>query len=242
MYESILKVLTRRLKLFFYGDRAGVSFSTLSRNTHGVHLNIESLIESENELPRSTSAFINQAENLFEEISLSVQQKQVTSLKWNAEKHLFTLLYCLVKALKPQFIVETGVANGVTTNAIMKAIESNKNNGVLHSFDILSETSKAYDGIGNWNFHLLKSRRTHESLIKEIEKLPRPDLWVHDSNHGYRSQKFEYLLAFKSLKNGGILISDDVDASSAWAEMSKTHFRKSFIIFDSRKFIGIAIK
>jgi hypothetical protein len=40
----------------------------------------------------------------------------------------------------------------------------------------------------------------------------------------------------------GILISDDIDASSAWGELAKTHFRKSYIVFDSRKFIGIAFK
>ena len=72
--------------------------------------------------------------------------------------------------------------------------------------------------------------------------LPKVDVWVHDSNHGYRWQKFEYLLALSVLSKNGILISDDIDASSAWGELSKTHFRKSYVIFDSRKFIGVAFK
>jgi hypothetical protein len=46
----------------------------------------------------------------------------------------------------------------------------------------------------------------------------------------------------KTLKKGGILISDDIDASPAWAELAGSVFRKSYIIFDSRKFIGIAFK
>jgi hypothetical protein len=73
-------------------------------------------------------------------------------------------------------------------------------------------------------------------------QLPKVDLWVHDSNHGYRWQKFEYQLAFSRLRKGGILISDDIDASPAWGELAKTLFRESFIVFDSRKFIGIAFK
>ena len=107
---------------------------------------------------------------------------------------------------------------------------------------LLPETSNAYIGSGNWNFHLLNSKNTYKQIVNEVSKLPKVDIWVHDSNHGYRWQKFEYLLALKSLNTGGILISDDIDASSAWTELSRSHFRKSYIIFDSRKFIGIAFK
>jgi hypothetical protein len=46
----------------------------------------------------------------------------------------------------------------------------------------------------------------------------------------------------KTLKKGGVLISDDIDASPAWAELAGSIFRRSYIIFDSRKFIGIAFK
>ena len=106
----------------------------------------------------------------------------------------------------------------------------------------MPETKKAYSQGGNWNFHLLGSKATHKQLSKKIEELPKVDLWVHDSNHGYRWQKFEYLLALNSLGDNGILVSDDLDASPAWGELAKEHFRKSYIIFDSRKFIGIAFK
>lgn len=238
--DSLLAIFKKRLNLFLKGDRDGVSLGFLSTTTTGIYLNVDTLIKAESELPKTALNFINEAENLF--YSVSANQSQVTNLRWNAEKQLFILLYTLVAAKKPKFVIETGVANGITTNAIMKALESNETKGELHSFDVLPETSKAYDGKGDWNFHLLNSRNTHKQLIYEINQLPKVDMWVHDSNHGYRWQKFEYLLALKSLSDGGILISDDIDASSAWGELSKSHFRKSFIVFDSRKFIGIAIK
>ena len=138
-------------------------------------------------------------------------------------------------------IIETGVANGITTNAIMKALEESGANGELNSFDVLPETSKAYSG-DNWKFHLLKGKNVHKQIKSVVSSLPKVDVWVHDSNHGYRWQKFEYLLALSVLSKNGILISDDIDASSAWGELAKTHFRKSYIVFDSRKFIGIAFK
>jgi len=238
--DSLLAIFKKRFNLFLKGDRDGVSLGFLSTSTTGIYLNVDTLIKAESELPQSACSFISEAETLFN--SVVVSQQPITNLRWNAEKQLFTLLYAVVKAKNPKVVIETGVANGITTNAIMKALELSNNNGELHSFDILQETSKAYIGKGKWNFHLLNPKNTYKQIVKEITKLPKADIWVHDSNHGYRWQKFEYLLALKSLNTGGILISDDVDASSAWGELSKTHFRKSFIVFDSRKFIGIAIK
>ena len=102
--------------------------------------------------------------------------------------------------------------------------------------------AKLISGGGNWNFHLLKGNNVHKQIKSVVSSLPKVDVWVHDSNHGYRWQKFEYLLALSVLSKNGILISDDIDASSAWGELAKTHFRKSYVIFDSRKFIGIALK
>lgn len=151
-------------------------------------------------------------------------------------------MYSLVISKNPNLVIETGVANGISTNAIMKALEKSKESGALHSFDVLPETSKAYRGNGNWKFHLLNATKAHTQLRDELQRLAKPDLWLHDSNHGYRWQKFEFLLANKSLRRGGILISDDIDASPAWAELAGTVFRKSYIVFDSRKFIGIAFK
>ncbi len=240
MRDSLLAIFKKRFNLFLKGYRDGVSLSFLSSSATGVYLNVEMLIKAESELPKTACNFINEAEKLFD--SVVAKQQPVTNLRWNAEKQLFTLLYAVVITKNPKVVIETGVANGITTNAIMKALELNENKGVLHSFDVLQETSKAYIGSGNWNFHLLNTKNTYKQIINEITKLPKVDIWVHDSNHGYRWQKFEYLLALKSLKSGGILISDDIDASPAWGELSKTHFRKSFIVFDSRKFIGIAFK
>ena len=88
----------------------------------------------------------------------------------------------------------------------------------------------------------MDKKRTHKQLSVAVGNSPLVDIWLHDSNHGYRWQKFEYLLALSRLKEDGVLISDDIDASPAWGELAKSHFRESYIIFDSRKFVGIAFK
>ena len=226
--------------MFIYGDRDGVSLNFLQKSTNGVFLSIEQLVRSEKEFPKEIIDYIDKGKDLFHTVSKT--QSSITDTRWNAEEQLFILLYSLIKANNSKLIIETGVANGITTNAIMKAIEESGADGELHSFDVLPETSKAYVGGGNWIFHLLKGKNVHKQIKSAVSLLPKVDVWVHDSNHGYRWQKFEYLLALSVLSKNGILISDDIDASSAWGELAKTHFRKSYVIFDSRKFIGVAIK
>jgi hypothetical protein len=80
----------------------------------------------------------------------------------------------------------------------------------------------------------MNSKSAHKQIFDVVSESSKVDSWVHDSNHGYRWQKFENLLAFKCLNENGILVSDDIDASSAWREIVKSYFRKSDIIFDSR--------
>jgi predicted O-methyltransferase YrrM len=226
--------------LLIYGDRDGVSSNFLQKSTDGLFLSIEQLVKFEREFPREIIDYLGKGKELFHTVSKT--QSCVTNARWNAEEQLFTLLYSLIKANNSKLIIETGVANGITTNAIMKALEESGANGELNSFDVLPETRKAYSGGGNWKFHLLKGKNVHKQIKSAVSSLPKVDVWVHDSNHGYRWQKFEYLLALSVLSKNGILISDDIDASSAWGELAKTHFRKSYVIFDSRKFIGIALK
>jgi hypothetical protein len=233
-------MLKIRTTLFIYGDRNGVSLNHLEKTTNGIFLSIESLIAADKELPKQMLSYLPDSKTLFKKALAN--QKQITNARWNAEQNLFSLLYSLVCAINPNLVVETGVANGISTSAIMNALENSKNSGILHSFDVLSETSKAYKGSGKWQFHLLNAAKAHTQLKNRVQDLAKPTIWLHDSNHGYRWQKFEYLLAMKSLKKGGILISDDIDASPAWAELAGSVFRKSYIIFDSRKFIGVAFK
>jgi hypothetical protein len=77
----------------------------------------------------------------------------------------------------------------------MFAIDEGNSLGPLNSFDVLPETKDAKLGKGKWSFHLLDKKRSHKKLSATVENSPFIDIWLHDSNHGYRWQKFEYLLA-----------------------------------------------
>lgn len=240
MPESLFATLKRRFLLFLFGARNGVSLNYLSKNSNGVFINVESLIKFESELSNKALGYIKAAEKLYPKIAR--QQPVITNTRWNSGVQLFTLLYCITCIRIPKIIVETGVANGISTNVIMQALTAVNSSGALYSFDVLPQTSQVYTGDGQWHFNLLPKKKTAKSFVNAISKIAKVDIWLHDSDHGYRWQKFEYKLALKRLKNNGILISDDVDATPAWGELAKTHFRKSYIIYDSSKFVGIAFK
>jgi hypothetical protein len=230
-------LIKHRFSYFLFGDKNGVSLNFLSKDTNGIFFNLNSLCDNVNELPNSMLDFIVEAENYYEQIQK--EKINIVNQRWDCGKNLFVLLYIYIRATKPKLIVETGVANGISTNAIMKAISANQEDCVLHSFDILSKTKEAYKGDGKWKFHLLV-KPYRRNLLKIIDNLGDVDLWIHDSNHGYLWQNMEYELAISKLSNKGILISDDIDTSLAWSNKSKTLYKSSYILNDNRKFVGIA--
>jgi predicted O-methyltransferase YrrM len=240
LFPKITDIFLKRAGIFLHGNRYGVSLNFLQKNTNGIFLGTEDFMINSKLNYSDLFKDLSTAKILYKKVL--EEHRLITSERWNAEFELFSLLYVLVKSKKPQLLVETGVANGVSTSAIMSALDEDNSSGSLNSFDVLPETKEAYLGKGKWNFHLLDKKRTHKQLSAAVRNSPLVDIWLHDSNHGYRWQKFEYLLALSRLKEGGILISDDIDASPAWGELAKSHFKESYIIFDSRKFVGIAFK
>jgi hypothetical protein len=44
------------------------------------------------------------------------------------------------------------------------------------------------------------------------------DFFMHDSEHSYECMSFEFRTAWEALRDGGVLVADDVNASAAWDE------------------------
>ena len=151
--------------------------------------------------------------------------------------------YALTRALKPNVVIETGVAFGVTTAFFLKAMAAN-DSGVLHSID-LPPLGKDLTGIfvppdlkSRWRLHRGKSRRMLKPLLST---LPSVDIFLHDSLHTYRNMRFEYETVWPHLRPGGILISDDVALNQAFENFSLMG-RPSFLAMDKSSLFGIAVK
>ena len=236
---KIIGSLFERINLFLKGYSKGVSVAYLSKSQLGVAKDLEELLAKSGDFSRELLDHFDDGRKVYLETIEDVKIK-VASESWNAEMNLCILLFSLIRVNRPQIVVETGVANGITTRVIMSALS--EYGGHLHSFDILAAASRVYTGNGNWHFHLLSTRGAAKEINLIVQEIPEIDMWVHDSNHGSTWQEFEYRLALSKLSKSGILVSDDIDASPAWAKVSSEILKNPWAIFDARKVIGIAHK
>jgi len=228
-------ILWQRIKYLASGNFHGVSGNWLSKNSTGIYSSIDIFVDFDPANFDLDSKDLVRGKEVFKKVSKLKSGLNFGS-NFDCEEGLACFLYAYILKSRPLIVIETGVANGITTNVIMKALENT--GGSLHSFDVESKSHNVYQGLGSWTFHLLSGNLRGE-FRKAVAQIGRVDLWIHDSNHGYSWQSYEYGLAQESLSTTGLLVSDDIDASTAWG-LSKELFAESYAIFDKRKFFGVA--
>jgi predicted O-methyltransferase YrrM len=133
------------------------------------------------------------------------------------------ILYLACRVSKPKIVVETGVASGVSSTAILQAMQDN-NLGMLHSVSLPEEALSSVDKdavanrvlgwiipkqlTGRWILHRGSSKDVLPSLLRELDPI---DIFFHDSDHSYENVTFELAEAAPRLRKGGAMIVDDVN-------------------------------
>jgi len=148
----------------------------------------------------------------------------------NSDLLVGRIYYAICRAVKPQFIVETGVAYGVSSAYILQALAEN-GSGTLHSIDLpgsLAKNSVDYTGWlipqalrDRWQLHLGASRRVLPTLLPSLKAI---DIFIHDSTHNYANMSFEFQIASQYLAPLALVLSDDAHRNAAfhdWAEATK---------------------
>jgi len=116
-------------------------------------------------------------------------------------------MYLLIRAAKPEIVVETGGAMGKSTSFILVALEDNKK-GRLITLDLHPESSGRLDTEFSWwpkgkpsvflvpdyLRHRLDLRQgdTRTTLPEVLKELGRVDFFRHDSDHSYEHMSFEF--------------------------------------------------
>ncbi len=151
-------------------------------------------------------------------------------------------LYAVLRTVRPEVMVETGVANGFSTAFSLLALQANET-GHLHSVDMPREVGREYEpgtfyeGEGRagippgsepgWLIpQPLKERwtlilgRSQEELPPLLERLRTIDTFMHDSEHSFDCMWFEFNAAWPALQQGGVLVSDDVNSTHAFGRFA----------------------
>ena len=148
-------------------------------------------------------------------------------------------LYLIIRSLKPDIIVETGVASGESSTYMLQAMEDNKK-GKLYSIDLPPSVDQFHrkiifpkDKSSGWIIpENLKHRwELHEGdskdlLLPLLKKLGTIDGFFHDSLHSYEHMMFEYETSWDYIRSEGILFSDDVAVMNEMGRSPFTDFAK----------------
>lgn len=138
------------------------------------------------------------------------------------------LLYLMVRFLKPQIVVETGIANGFSSAFILKALDENRK-GTLHSVDLHSRQGIMFpigkelgwvvpdDLRHRWIVELGESKKVLPQILKKLTTI---NIFLHDSRHTYRTMMQEYTIVWPYLRNGGLLLSDDASINDAFLDFA----------------------
>jgi hypothetical protein len=147
----------------------------------------------------------------------------------DAEVSLSRAVWCTVRHTRPEVVVETGVAHGVTSRIVLEALLRN-DRGHLWSIDLphpLDRRLHAQTGAAvtddcraRWTYLEGASRDRLPPLIREVGHL---ELFIHDSLHTARNTRFEMEQAASALTPGGALLVDDVGGHDGFAAFARRH-------------------
>lgn len=157
------------------------------------------------------------------------------------------ILYNLAKLKNINNILETGVANGWSSLAILLSIQET-NNKKLTSIDLPYPYKNSDKYIGcvvpnnlrkNWSLIIDNDKKALTDLLNKELKF---DLVHYDSDKSYEGRINSYELIWKLLNKNGILISDDISDNNAFIYFSKTKNLIPIIYKYETKMIGILKK
>lgn len=171
--------------------------------------------------PISTAAFadlLSEAQQEFR--SLSIQSADLFAKKILNQ-------YAVARALAPDCIVETGVANGVSSSYLLLALHKNRH-GCLHSIGL---ADPAFLPAGKdpgwlvpqwlrapWQIHLGDARAILPELLGRLGSV---GMFIHDSLHTYDHMTWEFETAYPHLRAGGLLLSDDALWNNAFHDFAR---------------------
>ncbi|APO78935.1 SAM-dependent methyltransferase protein (plasmid) [Rhizobium etli 8C-3] len=158
-----------------------------------------------------------------------------------------SFLYSMAQSLKAKHVVETGVALGDSSLAILASV-SKRSGGKLVSVDrpYLRLGSEKHVGAAV-PLHLrscweLIREADRSGIGKALGRLHPLDMCHYDSDKSYSGRMFGYSRLWQALRSGGVFISDDIQDNLAFFHFSETVQHKYSVVKSRNKYIGFMVK
>ena len=223
----------------------------LEKNT-----SVESTMWANQNVKQDTEQYCRSIDsNLYDEIISDVNEIKKFSLEKLSNLNFsmggggnYILLYFLIRKFRPLNIVETGVAAGWTSLAILRAIKKNQK-GNLYSSDFpyfrLKNPEKyvgylALDEDNKKNWYL-DIRGDDVALPSIIKKIPNGhiDLFHYDSDKSYSGRQKAFNTLSVKFSKSAIIIFDDIQNNLHFKNLVETSKKKFTVLKFKNKFLGI---
>ena len=236
-YATMFTLIYRKFRV----DRDSLAHKEKEKewcNTHKISL--------EDCLSKLEFSFSN--ESVFTDEYIKNTEKKITNSNSNfgGQGHI-NLLYAICENLEAERVLETGVAYGWSSAAILKSISKRSGNLVSVDMPMIKQTDYHLIGTAVENKYLqyweLLRQPDKFGLTKAIKKLNyKLDLAHYDSDKSYYGRRWSQPIIWKYIRKGGIFISDDIEDNAAFREfVTENQLEFSVLEFEG-KYVGVLQK
>ena len=131
-------------------------------------------------------------------------------------------LYGLTRWLRPAVVVESGGFIGMSSAFILKAFaDANLTAAKLYSIEWSEDCEQGAlipDELRSASGGFVPMRGKVEDFLKRDQLPESIDMFLHDSSHSYRHMLWEFRQFWPRLRDGGLLVSHDVQMNAAFPE------------------------
>jgi len=248
LYPHLFRILIRKIKYMIFSSKVEIERASAESRTIAENWCIKNeipIIEalSTLDIEYDKDYFKNKFQSVLNDANERVSD---CPYKLGGPGNL-SLIYQILESLNAKNVIETGVAYGWSSLSILCFFD-NRDSCRLWSID------KPYVGIdnSNWvgcavpkelhkNWSLLRMADT-EGIPKATNLSKHTDFIHYDSDKSIEGRKFAYPRLFDNLRNGGILISDDISDNVGFKRFCEEMNLNPLIIKDGNKYQGIIKK
>jgi hypothetical protein len=147
----------------------------------------------------------------------------------DADVELCSAMWCAARHIRPEVVIETGVAHGVSSRVVLEALSKN-DRGHLWSIDLphpLNHELHTQTGAAvtdslrpRWTYLEGESRKVLPPLVAKTDTV---NLFIHDSLHTAKNTLFEMEQAASAMSPGSVMLVDDIRGHDGFATFARRH-------------------
>jgi predicted O-methyltransferase YrrM len=134
-------------------------------------------------------------------------------------------LYALTRWRRPAIVVESGGFLGMSSAFLLKAlVDEGLTTANLYSMEWSEDCDQGALIPHELRSQFVPLRGKVEDFVRSDELPSSIDMFLHDSSHSYRHMLWEFRQFWPRLRDGGLLVSHDVNMNAAFPEfVAKTY-------------------